>query len=171
MPSERPSAVGHGHAQVIGPDGEIKQEVAFRNLITDTGDSYAANRVAGESVNVISGMRLGTGTTGPAKNGGGAAIVTYISGSAQAIDEGFPDVTDLGAGLGHRVTFETTWDAGDATNSAISEVVLTNQDSLTDAAGNAANTVARALLSPVVNKGAEDSLRVTWHWDYNGQSS
>lgn len=113
-----------------------------------------------------SGMRLGTGTTAVAKTGAGAAIVTYVSGSNVAIDGGFP--TSALSGSSRRIQYKTTWGAGVATASGIAEVVLTFEQPLTDVAGTAANTVSRALLSPVVNKGASDTLAVTWNHDLLG---
>jgi hypothetical protein len=164
--NERPTVSGHGVAQVIGPDGEVRQEVPFRNLISDIGDEYIAKRVAGVSMQVATGMRLGTGTTSPSKAGGGAAIGTYISASARVLDDGFPSDTNLGAGDGHRAIFEATWPPGSATQDDISEVALTNESPVTNVAGSAGNTLARALFNPVIDKRDVDTLRVTWNWDF-----
>lgn len=111
-------------------------------------------------------MRLGTGTTAVAKTGAGAAIVTYVTGSSIAIDGSFP--TSALSGSSRRIQWKTTWAAGVATALGIAEVVITNEASLTDVAGTAANTVSRALLSPTVNKGASDTLAVTWNHDILG---
>jgi len=148
--------------------GNIKDCGHAPNLITDTGDEMYSKRGASVSVNVPTGMRLGTGSTAVAKNGAGAAIVTYVSASQRAIDGGFPTAATKGAGLGWRVTWQSTWAAGIATGSGIAEVVVTNETALTDVAGTAANTISRALISPVVNKGASDSLVVSWFHDLLG---
>jgi hypothetical protein len=50
-----------------------------------------------------------------------------------------------------------------ATVNGLNEVVITCESFFADATTAAANTVSRALLSPVVNKGASDSLAVTWN--------
>lgn len=148
--------------------GELKQSGSFVNLITQVGDQYYGERAAGiaSPPNQVSGMRLGTGTTTPSKTGAGAAIVTYVSGSSIAIDGSFP--TSSLSGSSRRIQWKTTWNAGVATANDIAEVVLTNEASLTDVAGTAANTIARALLSPTVNKGASDTLAVTWNHDLLG---
>lgn len=150
--------------------GRVKLHVVTRNIITEVGDQYYGDAGAGlhasgnvADPNPVSGMRLGTGTTTPAKTGAGAAIVTYISGSAKAIDSGFP-TSALNSGK-RRITWETTWAAGEATNSAIAEVVITNESPLSDVAGSASDTISRALLSPTVDKQAGDTLTVTWHHD------
>jgi len=166
--AERAILRGHGIARLLGPDGELKLLVAFRNLITEVGDEYYGDRAAGIATppDQVSGMRLGTGTTAVAKTGAGAAIVTYVTGSSIAIDGSFP--TSALSGSSRRIQWETTWAAGVATANDISEVVITNEDPLSNVAGAAANTISRALLSPVVNKGADDTLVVTWNHDILG---
>ena len=161
---------GHGVARIIGPDGTVKTEAPFTNLVTDIGDQVIAEALAGETPDLVTGMRLGTDNTAPAKSGAGAAIVAYVNGSAQALDATYPQTSDKGGGDGHRVTYRVTWDAGDATEDGIIEVVLTNA-TIADAGGSAADTVARALLSSVVNKGVDDSLEITWSVDLLGAAS
>lgn len=113
------------------------------------------------SLCAVTGMRLGTGTTAVAKTGAGAAIVTYITGSALALDASYP-ASSL-SGSSRQIQYKRTWAAGVATSAAISEAVITIETPLTDAAGSAANTISRALLDPVVNKGAGDSLAIVWN--------
>lgn len=160
--------VGYGVVQVIGPDGELKDLRPFANLITDVGDEYFAKRAASVAINVPTGMRYGTGTTAVAKNGAGAAIVTYVSGSQKAFDGSFPAAASKGAGAGWRTSYQCTWAAGTATANAIAEAVITNETPITNVAGTAANTISRALLSPVVNKDVGDQLIITWHHDSLG---
>lgn len=115
-----------------------------------------------------SGMRLGTGATAAAKTGAGAAIVTYTPAttSSKALDSGFP--TSALNGSSRRIQYKTSWAAGEATITGLAEVVITIEQPLTDVAGTAANTISRALLSPTVNKGASDTLAVTWNHDLLG---
>lgn len=149
-------------------DGKLKLHLVVPNLITEVGDEYYGERAAGiaSPPDQVSGMRLGTGTTAVAKTGAGAAIVTYVSGSSIAIDGSFP--TSALSGGSRRIQWKTTWGAGVGTASGIAEVVITNEASLTNVAGTAANTVSRALLSPTVNKAAGDTLAVTWNHDLLG---
>ena len=154
-------------AVLRGPDGEIKQIVSGRNLVTDHGDEWLASRAYDDAALIVTGMRLGTGATAAAKNGAGAAIVTYISGSQEALDATATDATK-GAGAGWRTTFISTWIAGDVTNGAIAEVVLTDETALTDVAGAVGNTVARFVFAATIDKQAGDSLEVTWQVDILG---
>lgn len=139
-----------------------------KNLITQVGDEYYGERAAGiaSPPAQVTGMQLGTGSTAVAKTGAGAAVVTYISGSNVAIDGGFP--TSALQGSSRRIQWKTTWAAGTATSNGIAEVVLINQSIGTNSAAAAADTVSRTLLSPTVNKGASDTLAITWNHDLLG---
>lgn len=173
--ADRMGLHGFVHALLIGPDRVVKQRVLVPNLITDVGDEYYAKQgaVGVSPANLtapvlVKGMKLGTGTTAVAKNGAGAALVTYTSGSQKAFDAGNPSVATLGAGAGWRLRYVTTWGAGVVTVSGLAEAVIVNPATLTDATSAAAETISRALLSPVVNKGAGDTLVVTWDHTFNG---
>lgn len=138
---------------------------------TALGAGSAFGTATGLSQAAASGMRLGTGSTGVAKTGAGAAIVTVGTGSnnTKAFDGTFPQSSQPGgAGTARRIQYKTTWAAGDATQNGLNEVVITNEQPLSQVAGTAANTYSRALLSPVVNKGASDTLAVTWNHDLLG---
>jgi hypothetical protein len=119
----------------------------------------------------VSGMRLGTGVTAVAKTGAGSFIGTVGTGTnnSKALDANFPTSSQPGgAGTLRQIQYKTTWAAGDATQNSLSEVVITLEWPLTQVAGTAANTISRALLSPVVNKGASDTLAVTWNHNLLG---
>jgi len=162
--------VGYGYYELRGPDGSLKQANAFANLVTQVGDQYYGERASGigSPPAQVSGMRLGTGgATAAAKTGAGAAIVTYVTGSSIAITGGFP--TSALNGSSRRIQWQTLWAAGIATASAISEWVITNEASLTNVAGTAANTISRAIdTTTPVNKGASDTLTITWNHDLLG---
>jgi hypothetical protein len=166
--AEKAGLQGEALIQVIGPDGEVKDERTAKNLITDAGDLYyAAKAITGiapaspAAPTAMSGMKLGTGTTAAAKSGAGAALVTYISGSNNPFDASFPATQNLGAGLGVNGQYKTTWAAADVTNSAITEAVIVN-DAATDATSTAANTTHRVVFT-AINKTASDSLVITWN--------
>lgn len=163
---------GYGVAVLSDVDGRVKEWCTFENLVTDVGDQYygerAAAGIAGSPLTTgpsqVTGMKLGTGSTAVAKTGTGAALITYLSGSHQAIATGFPTSTQPGgAGTARVITWQSVWAAGVATTaSAITEVVIVN-DTLTNATSLAAATIARALLTGISSKGAADTLTVTWN--------
>lgn len=160
--------IGHGTWELFGPDGALKDKGYFRNLVTQVGDQYYGERAAGiaSPPAQVTGMQLGTGTTAVAKTGAGAAVVTYISGSAVAIDATWPQSSIPGSA--RRIQWKVTWPAGTATNSAIAEVVLINQSVGTNSGAAAAATISRALISPTKDKQAGDTLTVTWNHDLLG---
>jgi len=159
---------GVATVELIGPDGEVKDRREVSNLITDAGDLYYAGMIialvtpaAPAQPTKMTGMKLGTGVTAAAKSGAGAALVTYITGSNNPFDGSFPVTQNLGAGLGVNGQYKTTWAAGDVTNAAITEAVIVN-DAGTDATTTAANTAQRIVFT-AINKGASDTLVITWN--------
>jgi hypothetical protein len=160
--------VGFVVAELRDADGVLTARCETHNLVTQVGDQFYGERAAGIAgpPAQVTGMKLGTGGTAPAKTGAGAALVTYLSDSHQALAGGFP--TSALAGASRRITWQAVWAAGKATTaSAITEVVLVN-DVLADATSLAAATIARALLTGVGSKGASDTLTVTWNHDLLG---
>ena len=152
--ADRQGMHGFVHALLLGPDGRVKQRVLVENLITDVGDEYYAKQgaVGVSPANLtapvlVKGMKLGTGTTAVAKNGAGAALVTYTSGSNKAFDASNPSVATLGAGAGWRLRYVTTWGAGVVTVSGLAEAVIVNPATLTDATSAAAESTTWASAS------------------------
>lgn len=159
--------------EVVSPDGTVKDSRKIENIVTDAGDQYYAKKAivgiapaSPAAPTAATGMKLGTGVTAASKAGAGAALGTYISGSNVAFDTSYPSAADLGSGLGWEITYRTTFPAGTATNSAITEAVLVN-DSSTNATSTAANTYARITFS-ALNKDVDDSLVLTWRHAFLG---
>lgn len=162
---DRVGLLGHGVAELRGPDGELKQRIEFANLVTEVGDQYYGDRAANiGAIGIVTAMQLGTGVTAASKTGAGAQLGTLVA--ASHVTVGTP--TSALVATKRRIQYVTTWAAGTATANSISEVVLSNQTLATQTIVPAANTISRALLSPVVNKGASDSLTITWNHDLLG---
>lgn len=153
---------------------EIKDYRRFENLVTTAGDQYYAKKaIVGISPanpgapTAASGMKLGTGTTAAAKSGAGAALVTYLSGSNLAFDASFPAANAVaGTDTGWTADYQTTWPAGTATNSAITEAVIVN-DAGTNATSTAANTYSRVTFT-AIDKTAADVLIAIWKHKFLG---
>lgn len=151
--------------ELFDENGDLKDSRTVPNLVTTSGDSYYANKgLPTSGGTAANGMKLGTGTTAAAKSGAGAALTgTYISGSNNTFDSS----TIVGSGdTGRSIRYVTTWAAGDATNAAITEAVIVN-DQGTDATSTAANTYARVVFS-AINKTASDVLVATWDHTFLG---
>lgn len=161
---------GRLHVVLTGPDGEVKYDRSFDNLITQIGDQYYGERAAGlgGAPAAITGMQLGSGATAPAKTGAGAAIGTLTPNSLVALS-GVP--TSALNGGARRISYGAVWAAGVATANGLAEVALVNQATGTQTAAPAGSTIARALLTPTVNKGPLDTLTVSWHHDLLGASA
>lgn len=159
--------------ELFDEHGNLLDYRDVRNLITTAGDQYYAQKgIVGVSPanpsapTVASGMKLGTGTTAAAKSGAGAALVTYETASNNPFDSTFPSAAAVGGDGGWNAVYKTTWAAGDVTETALTEAVIVN-DAAADATSTAANTYARVVFA-AVNKGASDSLAITWTHKFLG---
>lgn len=146
--------------------GLLKASGAVDNIVTQIGNQYYVDRAVGAASPPAqaTGMQLGTGSTAAATTGAGAAIVTLIASSLVALTSSPPTV-GAGTGTARRATWVVTWAAGTATNAAIAEVALVNQATATQTAAPASATISRAVFGSTINKGASDSLTVTWTHD------
>lgn len=169
LPRDGAGLVGFGTVEVFGKDGTRKHVVPFANLITDIGDAYyAAKAIVGvppasaAAPTALTGMQIGSGTTAASKSSTGAAMVTFLAG--QAFDSGYPQVTNLGAGLGVSAVYRASYAAGTGTGS-VSEATVTNGTVTT--ASTVANTIGRTVFT-AVPKASTDSLVVTWSHKFLG---
>ena len=110
------------------------------NLVVTAGKEWVADRMNNANT-VMTYMSIGTGTTAAAA--GNTTLVTEIDRNALSSTT----VTD------NNVAYVATWAAGDGTG-AITEAGIFN-------AASAGDMLARTVFS-VVNKGADDSMTITW---------
>lgn len=163
--------VGSVHAILRNGDGEISHEAILKNLITQVGDQLYGERGAGiaSPPALITGMRLGNSASPAAVSKTatpGATLSAYKAGSNAAIAATFP--TSSLSGSSRRIQFKSSWAAGIATDTTLSEAILVNDTIATDATSALANVISRVLLSPVINKGASDTLDLIWNQDLLG---
>ena len=168
FPDDKVGLRGIVVVELFNERGKLKHCEEVINRITDVGDQYYGERASGvgSPPAQVTGMRLGKSNAAATKNGAGSFIGTYITASQVVISSG-PLSSSLGAGLGRRIQWISTWAAGVATDTGIQEVVITNETPLTNVAGTAANTIARAVLTSF-DKGAGDTLTITWNHDILG---
>ena len=140
---------------------QIMSEGSSANIITAYGQQMYWERGASvpDYPSAPTGMRLGTGDEPATYSGAGAAIDTYLAGTAQALSVApastMPDDN-------RRVTYQCTWLPGVGTG-LISEAVLTNENPLSDIPGIDANTIARVVFAEPLNKGSLNGLTIIWH--------
>jgi len=164
MAEDRAILKGEVIAELRDKDGNLKQRQVNHNLVTGQGDKFAAKAIF-TAAYATWGMKLGTATTAASKSGAGSFIAAgdYISGSAQALDNSTPKagVTD------DIVQFRRLWAAGEGTSTTINRVAIV--DNTTDAGeADATKTYSISVFASTINKGASDTLTVTWNVTYLG---
>ena len=142
-PADSFEMVGRVLVEVIGPDGNVKDSRHVENLVVTAGKNHIADQLSSSpGGSAMSHMAVGTGSTSPAA--GDTALGTEIDRNALTSRT---DSTNV-------VTYVGDWAAGDATNSAIAEAGIFN-------ASSSGTMLARATFT-AINKGASDTLKITW---------
>ena len=123
----------------IAINDEVVQEV--KNLVVTTGKGYVASRMKDATATAMSHMGVGTGSTAAAASD--TALGSEVDRNALA------STTVSGANISYVATFA----AGDGTG-ALTEAGLFNASS--------SGTMLCRTVFAVVNKGASDSMTITW---------
>ena len=129
-----------GHLK-IELNGEVVRDID--NLVVTAGKGFVASRMIGTSAGVMTHMAVGTGTTDPAA--GDTALETQV-GSRKAF-------TTSASVSGAVVTYVCAFSAGEGTG-ALTEAGIFN-------ASSSGTMLCRTEFN-VVNKGASDSMTITW---------
>lgn len=124
--------------------GEVREEFE-RNLVVTTGKYHIADQLSDKGEAAMSHMAIGTGTTAAAA--ANTALVTELDRNA------LTSKTQGSGTAANTVTYVCDWPAGDGTG-AITEAGIFNSAS-------AGVMLARSVFA-VKNKGAGDSLSLTW---------
>jgi hypothetical protein len=140
MIQETIKAKGELNIKLFGPDGKLKDEQNVLNLVVTTGKTFIAARMVGTPT-AMSHMAIGSGTTDPAV--GDTALQTEL---------GRVSLTSS-ASSGAVVTYVASFGAGTGTG-AVTEAGILN-------ASSGGTLLCRTEFS-VVNKGADDSMSITW---------
>ncbi len=125
-------------ALTIEVNNEVVQET--HNLVVTAGKNWVADRMNNANT-VMTHMAVGTGTTAAAA--GNTALVTQL-------DRNTLTSTTV---ANNTIAYACTWAAGDGTG-AITEAGIFD-------AATGGDMLARTVFS-VVNKGADDSMTITW---------
>lgn len=130
------------HIELRGPDGELKDVRDIENLIVTVGKNGIADQLlASPTIGKPTHMGVGTGTTAAAA--GDTTLQTELDRNALTTKTRSTNV----------VTLTCDWAAGDGTG-ALTEAGIFD-------ASSAGNLYSRAVFS-VINKGALDTLTITW---------
>lgn len=126
---------------VTNPEGNITQETVVPNLVVTSGKDFIAERMKDATTTAMSHMAIGTGSTAA------AAGDTALGNEAGRVALTSTTVT------ANAVAYVATFGAGTGTG-AITEAGLFNANSSGD-------MLCRTVFS-VINKGAADTLGITW---------
>lgn len=127
---------------VKGEDGTIKDSREIHNLVVDDGLNFIVSRMKDTTQGAMSHMAVGSGTTAAAA---GQTDLVSILGSREALDS-----TTVST---NTITYVSSFEAGDGTG-AVTEAGIFN-------AASGGDMLCRTVFS-VVNKGASDSMSITW---------
>lgn len=142
---ENIALAGRLNIELRGPDGALKDAREVDNLVVNAGLAYIASRMTGTAQAVMSHMGLGSGATAAAA---GQTDLVSLLGAREAIDT----TTLVGANL-NQIQYVCGFEAGDATG-AITEAGIFN-------AASGGTMLCRTTFA-VVNKGADDTMTITW---------
>ena len=124
-------------------NGNIKQEEEIKNLVVTAGKGFIASRMKDATATAMSHMEVGTGTTAAAV--GDTTLQTVVASSRTTLTS--TTVTT------NSVAYVCSFGAGVGTG-ALTEAGLFN-------AASAGTMLCRTVFS-VINKGAADTLGITW---------
>ena len=132
------------HIGLYGPDGKLKEERTIHNTVTELMDAQVADQMSDQGQAAIGYMAVGTGT----------GQTSASTGLATSLDRNALDSTTLGVGAADNdVIYVCTWAAADGTGPITEAGVMELDD---DA------TLMLYADFAVINKGAADSLVITW---------
>ena len=134
-------ALGKLTIEVKDKDGNLKQKQEVKNLVVDTGLDYIASRMKDATATAMSHMAIGTGSTAAAA--GNTAL------GSEAARQALTSITVTS----NAVAYVASFAAGTGTG-AITEAGILN-------AASGGTLLCRTVFS-VVNKGASDSMTITW---------
>lgn len=134
-------ATGKLQIRLFDENGGLKEELEFNNLVVTVGKDFIASRMVGTASAVMSHMAIGEGSTSP-----------VVGNTTLGNELGRVSLTS-GTASGSVVTYFATFGAGTGTG-PITEAGVFN-------AGTAGTMLCRTTFA-VVNKGAADSMAVTW---------
>jgi len=144
---------GHVRLELYGPEGQLKDVREAENMIVSAGLATIAEAISkATNAYVVSGMGVGTGTTGAAE----ADINLETSASYNTLTSAGRGST---AASGHSIIYTCTFNPGFGTG-ALTEAVLCCAAS---AYGDkAVGRILNRLTFSAINKAAADTLAITW---------
>jgi hypothetical protein len=126
---------------ITDPDGKVKDSREVKNLVVSVGKTFIASRMTGTGAAVMSHMAIGSGT-----------VAAVVADSALGTELARVALTSANSS-GPIATYVANFPAGTGTG-AVTESGIFN-------ASTAGTLLCRTVFA-VVNKGADDSMSITW---------
>jgi len=144
---------GHVRLELYGADGTLKDVREAENMIVSAGlITIVEAMLGGTNSYLMSGMGVGTGTTGPA-----AANVNLETSAA------YVALTSAGKAAGaasaHSIIYTATFTPGQGTAALTEAVICCAASAYGD---KAVGRILNRLTFAAINKAAADTLAVTW---------
>jgi|PlaIllAssembly_1097288.scaffolds.fasta_scaffold557380_1 hypothetical protein len=141
---------GDVHFQLYDQNGDLKMEREDKNMVVTAGLGHVTSRLIGTAQAVMGWMEVGTDATAAAT--AQTTLVAAVGGSRTALtgSAGTQQTTTL---TNDTVQFVCTFGAGVGTGALVEAGVFN--------ASSAGTMMCRTVFS-VINKGALDSLTITW---------
>jgi len=139
---------GYIKIELFDEEGNVKQIIEKENTFMAVGDAHVADQLAATPGEAAMGW-MSVGTSDAAFTTASTALGSEID--RNALTAGYPE--QQAAAADNDVVYKATWAAGDATG-ALTEAGIFNS--------SAAGTMLAASTFSVINKGASDTLTVTW---------
>jgi hypothetical protein len=144
---------GDLHIVLRGPDGQIKHERDEKNAIMNVGFAHIASRLKDATSPAMS--YIGVGTSNTAVSPIQTDLLT-TAGTRIGPDSGFPSLVMKNV-AGDTIQFVTTFPAGSSTGALIEAGIFNNAS-----VGGGTMLCRTVFAAGVVNKGALDSMTITW---------
>lgn len=151
--------------------GKLKAQRIVNNVVTTQGSRYYVDRLSDAGGSAAQVILLGTSTTAPGTTD--TWLGSPFAGNGTVLAGGTTGVVGITthASTANILQYLGTFGAGYATQNGISEAILTNRNPEADGNGTPNNTttfcISHGTFTPV-NKGATDSLVITWLHTFSG---
>jgi hypothetical protein len=148
MYKENVKAIGSVVIELVDENGRVKARHEDKNLIVSAGRAFLASRLLSNTAGVISHIGIGDSTTAA------AAGQTDLQAATNKVRVATSSATNVTTNVANdSAQYVATFPAGTG-SWALTEAGLFNASS--------AGTMLSRIVFPVINKGASDSLTVTW---------
>ncbi len=133
--------------ELFDKDGKLKERRKYKNTFMAVGDAHVADKLSDSSEAAMGWMAIGTSSTTKTT----ADTILNSELDRNALASGYPE--QQSGSDDNDVKYKATWAAGDGTG-AVTEAGIFNSSS--------AGTLLAGSTFSVINKGASDTLTLTW---------